>query len=191
VTHPDRNSLAVAWIESPVGLLRAGASDTALYLLEFVTADSTQVQPGASTPLLDQTRRELAEYFAGTRRRFEVPLSFPGTPFQERVWTVLCNIGYGERISYLEESRRVGDEKGATHASHGQARERCPGSPVSGRTPAQKAIRAVAQVNGQNPIAIMVPCHRVINSDGKLGGYGGGLLRKQFLLDLERGDRLL
>ena len=164
MTHPDRNSLAIAWIESPVGLLRAGASDTALHLLQFVTADSTQVQPGASTPLLDQTRHELAEYFAGTRRRFEVPLSFPGTPFQERVWTVLCNIGYGERISYLEESRRVGDEK---------------------------AIRAVAQANGQNPIAIMVPCHRVINSDGKLGGYGGGLLRKQFLLDLERGDRLL
>jgi O-6-methylguanine DNA methyltransferase len=164
VTRPDRNSLRIAWIDSPVGLLRAGASDTALHLLEFVAADSTQAQPGVNTPLLDQTRRELAEYFAGTRRRFEVPLSFPGTPFQERVWTALCNIGYGERISYLEQSRMVGDEK---------------------------AIRAVAQANGQNPIAIIVPCHRVINSDGGLGGYGGGLLRKQFLLDLERGDRLL
>jgi O-6-methylguanine DNA methyltransferase len=167
VTRAERNSLAVAWIESPVGLLRAGASDTALHLLEFVAADpvsSTQVPAGASTPLLDQTRRELAEYFAGTRRRFDVPASFTGTPFQERVWTVLCNIEYGERISYLEQSRRVGDEK---------------------------AIRAVAQANGQNPIAIIVPCHRVINSDGGLGGYGGGLLRKQFLLDLERGDRLL
>ena len=172
MTRLDRNSLQIAWIESPVGLLRAGASDTALHLLEFVgelPADSkrAQVQPGAHTPLqplLEQTRRELAEYFAGTRRRFEVPLSFPGTPFQERVWTALCNIGYGERVSYLEQSRMVGDEK---------------------------AIRAVAQANGQNPIAIMVPCHRVINSDGKLGGYGGGLLRKQFLLDLERGDRLL
>jgi O-6-methylguanine DNA methyltransferase len=154
----------VAWIESPVGLLRAGASETALQRLEFVTADLTPIQAGARTPLLDQTRRELAEYFAGTRRRFEVPLSFPGTPFQERVWAVLCSIGYGERISYLEESRRLGDER---------------------------AIRAVAQANGQNPIAIIVPCHRVINSDGKLGGYGGGLLRKQYLLDLERGDRLL
>ena len=173
MTPLERSSLQIAWIESPVGLLRAGASDTALQLLEFVVADSNPVpaqpgevpaQPGANTPLLDQTRRELAEYFAGTRRRFEVPLSFPGTPFQERVWSALCSIGYGERISYLEQSRRVGDEK---------------------------AIRAVAQANGQNPIAIMVPCHRVINSDGKLGGYGGGLLRKQFLLDLERGDRLL
>jgi O-6-methylguanine DNA methyltransferase len=164
VTRLDDNSLQIAWIESPVGLLRAGASDTALHLLEFAAADSTQVPTSASTPLLDQTRRELAEYFAGTRQRFEVPLSFPGTPFQERVWTALCSIGYGERISYLEQSRRVGDEK---------------------------AIRAVAQANGQNPIAIIIPCHRVINSDGKLGGYGGGLLRKQFLLDLERGDRLL
>jgi O-6-methylguanine DNA methyltransferase len=164
VTRADSNSLQIAWIESPVGLLRAGASDTALHLLEFAAADSTQALPSASTPLLEQTRRELAEYFAGTRRRFEVPVSFPGSPFQERVWTALCSIGYGERISYLEQSRRVGDEK---------------------------AIRAVAQANGQNPIAIIVPCHRVINSDGKLGGYGGGLLRKQFLLDLERGDRLL
>jgi O-6-methylguanine DNA methyltransferase len=164
VTRADSNSLQIAWIESPVGLLRAGASDTALRLLEFAAADSTQALSSASTPLLEQTRRELAEYFAGTRRRFEVPVSFPGSPFQERVWTALCSIGYGERISYLEQSRRVGDEK---------------------------AIRAVAQANGQNPIAIIVPCHRVINSDGKLGGYGGGLLRKQFLLDLERGDRLL
>jgi O-6-methylguanine DNA methyltransferase len=169
VTRLDRNSLQIAWIESPVGLLRAGVSDTALQLLEFVRESPAdpkraQAQPGAHIPLLEQTRRELAEYFAGTRRRFEVPLSFPGTPFQERVWTALCNIGYGERVSYLEQSRMVGDEK---------------------------AIRAVAQANGQNPIAIIVPCHRVINSDGKLGGYGGGLLRKQFLLDLERGDRLL
>lgn len=164
----ERNSLQIAWIESPVGLLRAGVSQTALHLLEFVgelPADSKQLQaPTALTPLLEQTRRELAEYFAGMRRRFEVPLSFPGTPFQERVWTALCNIRYGERVSYLEQSRMVGDEK---------------------------AIRAVAQANGQNPIAILIPCHRVINSDGTLGGYGGGLLRKQFLLDLERGDRLL
>jgi O-6-methylguanine DNA methyltransferase len=164
VTRVASNLLQIAWIESPVGLLRAGATDTALHLLEFAAAGSTQIPTGAGTALLEQTRRELAEYFAGTRRRFEVPLSFPGTPFQERVWTVLCDIGYGERISYLEQSRRVGDVK---------------------------AIRAVAQANGQNPIAIIVPCHRVINEDGKLGGYGGGLLRKQYLLDLERGDRLL
>jgi len=167
----DRKSVQIAWIDSPVGVLRAGASDTALQLLQFVNAtrapeeqSPASTQHSAAADILEQTRRELAEYFAGTRRAFDVPLSFPGTPFQERVWTVLRGINYGERISYLEQSRRVGDAK---------------------------AIRAVAQANGQNPIAILIPCHRVINADGHLGGFGGGLLRKQYLLDLERGDRLL
>jgi O-6-methylguanine DNA methyltransferase len=79
-------------------------------------------------------------------------------------WRGLCNIEYGQRISYLEQSRALGDEK---------------------------AIRAVAQANGQNPIVIIIPCHRVVSADGGLGGYSSGLLRKQYLLDLERGDRLL
>jgi O-6-methylguanine DNA methyltransferase len=167
-------SLQLAWIDSPVGVLRAGASADALQLLEFTNATTAaDAEAGAPTGpvghdpavrILEQTRNELAEYFAGTRQVFEVPLSFAGTPFQQRVWTVLRGIAYGERLSYLEQSRRVGDEK---------------------------AIRAVAQANGQNPIAILIPCHRVINASGQLGGFGGGLLRKQFLLDLERGDRLL
>jgi methylated-DNA-[protein]-cysteine S-methyltransferase len=175
VTQTDRNALHFAWMDSPVGLLLMGATETTLRLLEFVNHDryrggctptgtGSHTQSSVSSPILDQARRELEEYFAGVRRSFDVPLSFSGTPFQERVWSVLRGISYGERLSYLEESRRVGDEK---------------------------AIRAVAQANGQNPIAIIIPCHRVINADGKLGGFGGGLLRKQFLLDLERGDRLL
>ena len=165
MTDTDASALHFAWIDSPVGLLRAGATESALRLLQFInTPAPAEAGHSDSTPILDQTRRELAEYFAGSRRAFEVPLSFAGTPFQERVWSVLRGIGYGERLSYLEQSRRVGDEK---------------------------AIRAVAQANGQNPIAILIPCHRVINADGRLGGFGGGLLRKQFLLDLERGDRLL
>jgi O-6-methylguanine DNA methyltransferase len=164
VTEAARNSLQIAWIESPVGLLRVGASDQALHTLQFVNAKQTPAHQSSSTPIIEQTRRELAEYFAGARRAFTVPLSFAATPFQRRVWAALSNIGYGERVSYLEQSRRVGDEL---------------------------AIRAVAQANGQNPIVILIPCHRVINSSGKLGGFGGGLLRKQFLLDLERGDRLL
>ena len=158
------HSLQIAWIESPVGLLRAGASDSALHTLQFINAKQAPAYESSSNAILEQTRRELAEYFAGTRRVFEVPVSFAATPFQRRVWTALCNIGYGERVSYLEQSRRIGDEL---------------------------AIRAVAQANGQNPIVILIPCHRVINANGKLGGFGGGLERKQFLLDLERGDRLL
>lgn len=165
----DHNSLQFAWIDSPVGMLRAGASSTALRMLEFtgtkqVSAPLPAGIPAIEPPILKQTRHELAEYFAGTRRVFEVPLDFRGTPFQQRVWKALCSIPYAERISYLEQSRRVGDEL---------------------------AIRAVAQANGQNPIVILIPCHRVINADGRLGGFGGGLLRKQYLLDLERGDRLL
>jgi methylated-DNA-[protein]-cysteine S-methyltransferase len=158
------HSLQIAWIESPVGLLRAGASDGALHTLQFINAKQASACESSSNAIIAQTRRELAEYFAGTRRVFEVPLSFAATPFQRRVWTALCNIGYGERVSYLEQSRRIGDEL---------------------------AIRAVAQANGQNPIVILIPCHRVINANGRLGGFGGGLERKQFLLDLERGDRLI
>lgn len=173
MTRVDRGSLRFAWIDSPVGVLCAGASAEALHLLEFTEATSAvhsaesapaSIEDPSATRILEQTRRELAEYFAGTRQAFEVPLRFAGTPFQERVWTVLRGITYGERLSYLEESRRVGDVK---------------------------AIRAVAQANGQNPLAIVIPCHRVINASGQLGGFGGGLLRKQYLLDLERGDRLL
>ncbi len=165
MSHTDGNDLHFAWMDSPVGLLRVGATQTTLRLLEFVDARSdSHTQHSTSSAILDQTRRELDEYFAGVRRSFDIPLSFSGTPFQERVWSVLRGIAYGEQLSYLEQSRRVGDEK---------------------------AIRAVAQANGQNPIAIIIPCHRVINADGKLGGFGGGLLRKQYLLDLERGDRLL
>ncbi len=174
MTHNTPGSLQLAWIDSPVGVLCAGASPDALHMLEFTNAttaahsaggtSTTSVGNASAARILEQTRRELAEYFAGTRQVFEVPLRFSGTPFQERVWNVLRGIAYGERLSYLEQSRRVGDEK---------------------------AIRAVAQANGQNPIAILIPCHRVINASGQLGGFGGGLLRKQFLLDLERGDRLL
>lgn len=157
-------NLQVAWVDSPVGLLRVGASDSALHQLQFINEKHAPAPPSADSPILEQTRRELDEYFAGTRRVFDVPVLFTGTPFQKRVWTALCKIPYGERVSYLEQSRMVGDEL---------------------------AIRAVAQANGQNPIAIIIPCHRVINASGQLGGFGGGLLRKQFLLDLERGDRLL
>jgi methylated-DNA-[protein]-cysteine S-methyltransferase len=159
-----RAALQIAWIDSPVGLLRVGASDTAVHLLQFVNEQKSCPHSSDDHPILEQARGELAEYFAGTRRVFDVPISFAGTPFQKRVWTALCSIRYGERVSYLEQSRMVGDEL---------------------------AIRAVAQANGQNPIAILIPCHRVINASGRLGGFGGGLLRKQFLLDLERGDRLL
>ena len=165
--------VTVSWLESPLGPLVVGATDRGVCLLEYSDRRMLETQiealrerlgpvlPG-SHPLLDQLRAQLAEYFAGTRRDFTVPLDYPGTPFQTRVWNGLRRIPYGETISYEKLAWQVG----------------APG-----------AQRAVGHANGQNRIAIVIPCHRVVNKDGKLGGYGGGLWRKQILLDLERGEQ--
>ena len=110
---------------------------------------------------LRSARLELEEYFAGGRREFSQALAPAGTAFQQRVWEALRAIPYGETISYRELARQVGN-------------------PL--------AVRAVGQANGRNPISIIVPCHRVIAADGSLGGYGGGLERKGWLLALERGE---
>ena len=165
---------AVAWFESPVGPLIAAATAEAVCLLEFSDAArlDSRIETlcrrhgtrAASTPVLDELRRELDEYFKGRRREFSAPLVYPGTPFQERVWSALREIRYGETWSYLDVARRIGD---------------------------LKATRAVGSANGENPIAIVIPCHRVVNANGDLGGYGGGLWRKRILLDLERGQHQL
>ncbi|HEX4219029.1 MAG TPA: methylated-DNA--[protein]-cysteine S-methyltransferase, partial [Acidimicrobiales bacterium] len=105
---------------------------------------------------------QLYGYFDGSRARFEVPMSFVGTEFQQRVWSALCDIPYGHTVSYGQLAEAIGN-------------------------PA--ASRAVGLANGRNPIGIIVPCHRVVGSTGHLTGYGGGLERKQFLLDFERSRR--
>ncbi len=105
-------------------------------------------------------RAQLDEYFAGSRREFELELELHGNPFERRVWRALCEIPYGETVSYGEVARAIG---------------------------APDAPRAVGLVNGRNPIAVIVPCHRVIGANGSLTGYGGGLGRKRRLLDLESG----
>jgi methylated-DNA-[protein]-cysteine S-methyltransferase len=114
----------------------------------------------ADRPPLPEVRRQLAEYFAGARRAFALPLAPAGTEFERRVWQALAAIPYGETRSYAEVALTIG-------------------------RPA--ACRAVGRANGRNPIAIVIPCHRVIGSDGSLTGYGGGLDLKRFLLDLEAG----
>ena len=112
----------------------------------------------ASTVLLNEVAHALDEYFAGERRAFDIPILPVGTAFQQAVWNELLQIPYGTTISYAEESKRLGKPK---------------------------AIRAVASANGANPITIIIPCHRVIGSDGSLVGYGGGLETKRSLLSLE------
>lgn len=153
-----------AALDSPIGpLLLAGEAD-GLYYLSFVRGDRPiEVAPDwrrdadSFRPVMD----ELEDYFAGRLMRFTVPLAPRGTPFQLRVWQALCDIPYGETISYGELARRIGDPK---------------------------ASRAVGLANGANPLAIIVPCHRVIGSNGSLTGYGGGLPIKQALLALEQGQ---
>ncbi len=112
----------------------------------------------ASSPALERAAAQLCEYFARRRTSFDIPLRIVGTPFQKRVWEALLEIPYGETRSYRQIARRIGNEKG---------------------------VRAVAQAIGANAIAIIIPCHRVIGSDGSLTGFAGGLAAKRTLLDLE------
>lgn len=174
-TPPGRAATAdcivAGWVESPLGPLLAGATDAGLCFLEFTDRRALDAQvaslrkqfqrpivPGDNRHLAG-VRDELTEYFAGERRQFTVPLLYPGSPFQQAVWSALLKIPYGETRSYEAVAEALG---------------------------ARGACRAVGRANGQNRLCILIPCHRVVNKDGRLCGYGGGLWRKQYLLDLER-----
>ncbi|MEQ9825589.1 MAG: methylated-DNA--[protein]-cysteine S-methyltransferase [Puniceicoccaceae bacterium] len=166
----SRSLVTVTRILSPLGPLLCGATDEGICLLEFTDRRMLQTQilrlrkaigaeflPGEH-PLLDQLSEQLAAYFEGKRKNFDIPLQLAGTPFQEQVWKELLTIPYGQTRSYQEQAAAIGN---------------------------LAAIRAVARANGDNRISILIPCHRVIGKDGSLTGYGGGLWRKQFLLKLE------
>lgn len=161
-------------METPLGPMVACATNESLCLLEFTDRRAMDNQiatlrkrfdmpiiPGTNAHL-DLLQDELNRYFEGTLQQFTVPLTHPGTPFQESVWQRLRRIPYGTTVSYEQIARDI----------------KCP-----------SAQRAVGTANGANRIAIVIPCHRVVNRNGQLGGYGGGLWRKQFLLDLEQGRR--
>ena len=162
-------------LESPVGRLELAATERGVCLLEFGDRRSLPTEmallkkkiggvvPGTNEHI-ESMADELAQYFAGRLTHFATPLEIVGTPFQRRVWAELCRIPYSRTVSYAEVARRVGR----------------PG-----------AVRAVGRANGTNRIAIAIPCHRVVGADGKLCGYGGGLWRKQFLLDVESSSELL
>ena len=167
--------VVTTWIESPLGPLMTAATSEGLCLLEFTDRNRLEAQLAALQKLhrsaivpgenavLDQLKEELREYFAGTRREFTVPLDYRGTPFQMRVWDALRRIPYGETRSYVDLAQAIG---------------------------APNASRAVGHTNGMNRIAIVIPCHRVVNKNGELGGYGGGLWRKRLLLNLEQVGKL-
>jgi AraC family transcriptional regulator, regulatory protein of adaptative response / methylated-DNA-[protein]-cysteine methyltransferase len=167
--------VTVARILTPLGPMLAGGMDRGLCLLEFVDRRmlKTQIErlrrglgaafvPG-TLPVLETTAEEIAGYFRGERRAFTVPLVTPGSEFQRGVWERLRGIPYGRTTSYGELARELGRPS---------------------------AVRAVARANGDNRIAVIIPCHRVVGKDGALTGYGGGLWRKEKLLALERGETI-
>lgn len=158
-------TVATTWhstFDSPAGPLLLGAHDAGVCLIEFHESKHRAARDAGwhegDHPLLQQLRVQLREYFAGTRRAFDLPLAPRGTPFQREVWHALATIPYGETISYAQLAARVGRPT---------------------------AMRAVGAANGRNPLPIVLPCHRVIGANGALTGFGGGLPTKQYLLRLE------
>lgn len=150
---------------SPIGKLYLIANDRELLSLTFdQNRDACHLRLGILAPeeqenaILGHAKRELREYFEGRRREFTVPIGLQGTEFQRKAWAALRNIPFGTTISYRDQARELGQEA---------------------------AVRATGSANGRNPIAIIVPCHRVVRSDGTLGGYAGGLDIKAGLLELE------
>lgn len=134
------------------------ADEEGIRVASFTTAVLPEPVNSNAPKHLADCEIQLCEYFAGNRSKFDIPISQKGTPFQEKVWEALLHIPYGRTVSYLELSKRIGDVK---------------------------AIRAVGTTNGKNQVAIIVPCHRVIGSNGDLTGYAGELWRKRWLLEHE------
>jgi methylated-DNA-[protein]-cysteine S-methyltransferase len=150
---------------SPLGALQITANEKFLKKIEFASnEDIIPKDNKIESDIIKNTIAQLEEYFLQSRREFDIPLEMEGTDFQKKVWKELLTIPFGYTISYAQLAKKIGDEN---------------------------AVRAVGSANGQNPIAIIVPCHRVIGSTGDLTGYSGELWRKQWLLEHEGGIRRL
>jgi methylated-DNA-[protein]-cysteine S-methyltransferase len=147
---------SILFYHSPIGLLEIKGTDSGITSILFYKEKQKEKAP--IPEVLKACAAQVDEYFRGRRKIFDVPLHLNGTSFQIKVWNELLKIPYGETVSYLDIALKVGNEK---------------------------MIRAVGGANGKNPISIIVPCHRVIGTDGKLVGYGGGLWRKEWLLNHE------
>lgn len=170
-TYQKINVLKASWLDTRLGPMIAIADDHALYLLEFLDRRGLEQEierlrhrtksaiiPGKTSPI-QSIEQELSAYFEGQLITFKTPLFLLGSPFQKTVWNALCQIDYGTTKSYAEQARMIGKPT---------------------------ASRAVANANGANQLAIVIPCHRIITSAGDLGGYSGGIARKQWLLQHEK-----
>lgn len=171
ISNSTKLSLTSSYIKTKLGTMLAIASDEALYALEFsdkpnleneiehLTKELNATIAEGSNPIIKSIESELGQYFAGTLKEFKTPVNTIGTPFQQLAWSELKRVPYGQTISYSAQSNALGRPK---------------------------AYRAVANANGTNHLAIIIPCHRIINSNGALGGYAGGLSRKKALIEHER-----
>lgn len=145
-------------LQTPVGFMLIKATQTHIHEISFIEDEDIDAIAIHSSTLTNNVKQQLNEYFDGTRSYFNLPLSQEGTAFQQLVWEMLLQVPFGETISYQQLAIKMGDAK---------------------------TIRAVANANSKNRLALVVPCHRIIGSDGSLTGYAWGLKRKQLLLDLE------
>ena len=145
-----------AYLDTAIGIVEITGEHEAIFTVGFVEEKSED--SFSESGMIAKAKKQLEEYFEGDREEFDLMLTPYGTAFQRNVWDALQQIPHGKTVSYLELSRKLGDAL---------------------------AIRAIASANGKNPIAIIIPCHRVIGSDGSLTGYAGGLHRKRFLINLE------
>ena len=164
------NKIYTDYIKTPIGEMFAGANDDGLCLLEFTDRPALPKELDDLKKLLnagivegghyiiDIVKKQIEEYFNGTRKEFDIQLNFPGTYFQKNVWAALRKIPYGKTWSYKDLAMLVGN---------------------------MDSVRAVGKANGENRIAIIIPCHRIIGANGDLVGYGGGLWRKHYLLEFE------
>ncbi|MGB5264924.1 MAG: methylated-DNA--[protein]-cysteine S-methyltransferase [Lutimonas sp.] len=152
--------LQKAYFETPLGTARIVGNGSAI--VSLVVLDDKIEETKELPDYLLMAIKQLAEYFNGTRKVFDFPIALIGTEFQVSVWNELCKIPYGKTISYTEQSKKMGD---------------------------LKSIRAVAAANGKNPLWIVVPCHRVIGSNGSLTGYAGGIWRKKWLIEHEKSEK--
>jgi len=146
-----------SYLKSPIGQIKITADDNAVNSVLFVF-DDTEMKPENSNDVIEKCKQQLREYFAGERKEFDVEIHQKGTEFQQKVWAELIKIPYGKTVSYNDIARKVGG---------------------------RNMMRAVGAANGKNQISIIVPCHRVIGSNGKLTGYAGGMWRKEWLLKHE------
>ena len=156
--------LSYLFLDSPVGRLKLVAHETALVAVIWENENPNRVRlaelvENPQHPILLKTVQQLNEYFQGKRQKFDLPLDFEGTEFQQKVWQALLTIPFGETRSYKQIAEQVGNVK---------------------------AVRAVSAANGKNPISIIAPCHRVVGANGKLVGFAGGLENKDILLKIEK-----